>query len=35
VFSDLSQHIHRSIINASEDEARALLEVMVRKHFSL
>lgn len=35
VFAGLSQHVHRTIINASEDEARALLEVMVRKHFGL
>ncbi|HCY16706.1 MAG: metal-dependent phosphohydrolase [Curvibacter sp. GWA2_64_110] len=35
VFAGLSQHIHRTIIAASEDEARTLLEVMVRKHFGL
>jgi HD-GYP domain-containing protein (c-di-GMP phosphodiesterase class II) len=35
VFSKLAQHIHRTIIHASEDEARTLLEVMVRKHFGL
>jgi len=35
VFSAQSQHIHATIINASEEDARRLLEVMVRKHFSL
>lgn len=35
VFSGQAQHIHATIINASEEQARMLLEVMVRKHFSL
>lgn len=35
VFAGLTQHIHRTIVNTSEDEARALLEIMVRKHFGL
>jgi len=35
VFSGLSAHIHQSIIDASEDEARSRLEVMVHKHFGL
>lgn len=35
VFEGLSQRIHRTIVSTSEDEARALLEVMVRKHFGL
>lgn len=35
VFSGQAQHIHATIINASEEQARTLLEVMVRKHFSL
>lgn len=35
VFEGLSGHVHRTIMNASEDEARALLQVMVRKHFAL
>lgn len=35
VFEGLSQRIHRTIVSTSEDEARALLEIMVRKHFGL
>ena len=35
VFNGLAQHIHRTIVNASEREARALLEVMMRKHFAV
>ncbi len=33
-FTRLSKSIHATIMNATEDEARALMETMVRKHFS-
>ena len=35
VFSSLSTQVYRTIINATEAEARTLLEVMVHKHFGL
>ncbi len=35
VFEGLAQRIHQTIVNASEAQARTLLEVMVRKHFAL
>lgn len=33
VFAGLSQQVYRTIVNASEADAKALLEQMVRKHF--
>ena len=33
-FTHLSKHIHATVMNASEDEARALMETMVRKPFA-
>ncbi len=33
-FTHLSKHIHATVMNASEDQARALMETMVRKHFA-
>jgi HD-GYP domain-containing protein (c-di-GMP phosphodiesterase class II) len=35
VFSNSAEQIYRTLINATEVQARTLLEVMVRKHFGL
>ncbi len=34
-FSRIASHVHAATVNATEDEARRLMEAMVRKHFGV